>query len=113
MTDAEELREELRSLAEQLKAQQSLQPDGAQFRFSREALALVDIELRKLDALISGTSPLPEDKVYLSVWSLNKGFQEIGGDWQHQAGMGSMVERITQDAYALHKATRPSLYQLP
>ena len=109
MLNAEALRDELVELARQLQATHAAQRDEAQRQFTTDALSLIMIEIRKLDALIQGTSLLPEDKVYLSVWSLNKGLQEIGGVWQTDPTLKASVGRITQEAYAMFKQARPAL----
>jgi hypothetical protein len=101
------LRDQLDQLARQLQATHATQRDEAQQQFTTDALSLIMIEFRKLDALIQGTSLLPEDKVYLSVWSLNKGLQEIGGAWQSDPTLKALVGRITQEAYAMFKQARP------
>jgi hypothetical protein len=96
----------LDELAGHLQATHAAQRDEAQRQFTTDALSLIMIEIRKLDALIQGTSLLRKDKVYLSVWSLNKGFQEIGGVWQTDPTLKALVGRITQEAYALFKQAR-------
>jgi hypothetical protein len=109
MTDAEGLRARLTALAKAIALFESTRHSPRQQKLAGESIALIELQLRKLDGLIAHTTHVPEDKVYLSVWSLNKGFQEIGGEWQDDAHLSHMATAVTQRAYELVKVTRPNL----
>ena len=70
---------------------------------------LARLHLGYLDALLEGKSRVLEDRVYLGVYSLNKGFIEIGGEWQNSPECLRLVTLVIDKAYDFYKETRPAI----
>jgi hypothetical protein len=104
MTSSENLRENIRLLSTKLQTKKAHQTAEKERRLTGEALSLLQIEARRLDDLLAGQSRLPSRNVYLSIWTLNKGFQEVGGSWLTDQELSSLAAEITHSAMALARA---------
>ena len=92
-----------------LTAAQSAAPEERERSLIGDCLNLARHELGKLDTLLAGTSKIPEDRVYLTVSSLNKGLAEIGGEWQRDPELSRLKTLVVEKAYRFFKETRPAL----
>ena len=109
MGRAHELRADLQALVSAIAAAQRATSDSREQKLSADCLDLARLHLGYLDALLEGKSRVLEDRVYLGVYSLNKGFIEIGGEWQNSPECLRLVTLVIDKAYDFYKETRPAI----
>ena len=107
MERAQELRADVQALVTALTTMQAAEPDTTQREFLADCSELVRLHLGYLDALLAGTSRVPEDRVYLGVSSLNKGLAEIGGEWQGNSSLSYLKTLVTTKDFRFFQETSP------